>query len=140
MIGTGVKISIGIFLHKYSSRGSERGIGHNKEGLSNVQHFDYRGRHEDFLEFDECIILLFSPSKVHPFLCQVVERLGEHRKVGDQLLVEVTESNERSDHFNRFGWFPLLNSLELGGICYSSFSSSFCLTILSYSMPTYLER
>ena len=27
-----------------------------------------------------------------------------------------------------------------GELCYSSFSPSFCLTVLSYSMSTYLER
>ena len=61
MIGAGVKVSIGVFLHEYSSRGGERGIGHDKEGFGGVWHFNYWGREECFFEFDECIILFLSP-------------------------------------------------------------------------------
>ena len=44
MVGTGMEISIGIFLHEYSSSGGERGIGHDKEGFGSVRHLDYWGR------------------------------------------------------------------------------------------------
>ena len=43
MISTRMKVSVGILLHEYSSGGSERGIGHDKEGFGRIRHFDHRG-------------------------------------------------------------------------------------------------
>ena len=42
VICTGMKVSIGIFLHQYSSTGGERGVSHNKEWFGGVWHFDHR--------------------------------------------------------------------------------------------------
>ena len=52
----------------------------------------------------------------YSLFCQVVEGLGKCREVGDELSVEITESDEGSDHFDQFRWFSLLNGLELGGV------------------------
>ena len=43
MIGTRMEVSIGVFLHEYSPRGSEGGISHDKEGFGGVRHFNYQG-------------------------------------------------------------------------------------------------
>ena len=116
MIGAGMKIPIGVFLHEYSPRGGEGGISHYKEGFGSVWHLDYRGGEECFLEFDECIILFLSPQKGSPFLGQVMEQSGECREVGDELLVKVTESDGGSDCFYGSGGLPLLHGLEFGRV------------------------
>ena len=41
MVSTGVKVSVGVFLHEYPSGGSEGGVSHNKEWLGCIQHFDH---------------------------------------------------------------------------------------------------
>ena len=61
VVGTGVEVSIHIFLHQYSSSCGEGGICHDKEGFGGVWHLDYQGREECFLQFDECFVLFFSP-------------------------------------------------------------------------------
>ena len=68
MISTGVKVSIRVLLHEYSSGSSEGGISHDKEWLGSIQHFDHWCRQERFLELDECLVLLCSPVEGYPFL------------------------------------------------------------------------
>ena len=34
----------------------------------------------------------------------------------DELSIKVAESDKGSDHFDRFGWFPLFHHLEFGGV------------------------
>ena len=99
LISTGMEIPVGILLHEYSSHSSERCVGHDKEQFSGIQHLDYGGREECFLEFDKCVDLLFSPREGSPLFGQVMEWLSECREVRDKLLVEVAESDERSDSF-----------------------------------------
>ena len=61
IVSTGVKVSVGVLLHEYSSSGSEGGIGHDIEQFRSVQHFDYQGREEYFFELDKCVVLFLSP-------------------------------------------------------------------------------
>ena len=100
VIGTGMEISVGVLLHKYSSRGGKGGVCHDKEGFGGVRHLDNWGCQECLLELDESIILFLSPVEGHPFLCQIKKRSSECREVGDELLVKVAESNEGSDGFD----------------------------------------
>ena len=55
-----------------------------------------------FLEFNKSIILFFSPVKGDSFLCQIMEWSSKCREVRDELSIEVTESDEGSDCFDRF--------------------------------------
>ena len=48
VIGTGVEISVGIFLHEDSSCCREQGISHDKEWFGGIWHFDHWGGEEDF--------------------------------------------------------------------------------------------
>ena len=116
MVSTEMKVSVGVLLHQYSPRGSERGISHDEEGFGSVWDFYYWGRQEYFFEFDEHIVLFPSPLEDHPFFCQVVKWSSKCREVRDELSVEVAESDERSDCLDRLRWFPLLDSLEFGRI------------------------
>ena len=68
MIGTRMEVSIGVFLHEYSPRGGEGGVGHDKEGFGSVQHFDYWSGQEHLFEFDESVVLFFPPVEGHSFL------------------------------------------------------------------------
>ena len=61
VIGTGMEISVGIFLHEYPSSGSEGGVSHDEEWLGSIQHSDYWGREKGLLEFNKCVILFLSP-------------------------------------------------------------------------------
>ena len=67
MTGTRMEVSIGVLLHRYSSGSSEGSISHDKEWVGGVQHFDYRGGKECFLEFDECVPVPFSIGRQSPF-------------------------------------------------------------------------
>ena len=116
VISAGMEISIGVLLHEYPSRGSKGGIHHDKEGFGGIWHLDYWGRQECFLKLDEGVTLFFSPVEDYPFLCQVMEWLGDCREVRNEFSIEVTESNEGSDHFDRFRWFPLFHGLKFGGV------------------------
>ena len=42
MISAGMKVSVGVLLHEYSSRGSEGGVGHDKERFGHIWHLDHR--------------------------------------------------------------------------------------------------
>ena len=116
MVGTGMEISMRIFLHEYLSQGGEGGIHHDKERFGSIRHFDHRSGKEHLFEFDECPVLLFSPVEGDPFLGQIVDRLGKGREAGDKLLVEVAKSNEGSDCFYQLGEFPLLHCSEFGRV------------------------
>ena len=116
VICTGMEISVRIFLHKYSSRSSEGGIGHDKEGFGGVWHLDHRGRKEHFFKFDKGVVLFLSPMEGNPFLGQIMEWSGECGEVRDELLVEVAKSDEGSDCFYRLGGLPLFHGLQFGGI------------------------
>ena len=116
VISAGMEISIGVLLHEYPSRGGKGGICHDKEGFGGIWHFDHWGRQDHFFKLDKGVILFFSPVEGYPFFCQVVEWSGQHGEVRDEFSIEVTESNEGSDCFDRFRWFPLFHCLEFGGV------------------------
>ena len=61
MVGAGVKVSVGVLLHEYPSSGCEGGISHDIEQFRGIQHFDYWGGEENFLEFDKHVVLFLSP-------------------------------------------------------------------------------
>ena len=45
-----------------------------------------------------------------------MEWSGKCGEVGNELLIEVTESYEGSDCLDQFGWFPLFYGFELGWV------------------------
>ena len=67
-ISTRVEVSVKVLLHEYSSRGSERGISHDKEQFGSVRHSDHWCRQEHFFELDEHIVLFLSPIEKYPLL------------------------------------------------------------------------
>ena len=100
MIGTRMENSVRIFLHKYSSRGCEGGVCHDKERFGHVRHFDHWGGEECLFEFYECIVLFLPPLEGYSFLSQVMEWSSKCGEVGDELSVEITEPYEGSDCFD----------------------------------------
>ena len=68
MVGTGMEVSVGVFLHQHTSRSCEGGISHDEERLGSVRHLDHWGGQESLFELDEGIVLVLSPVKIYPLL------------------------------------------------------------------------
>ena len=100
MVGAGMEVSIGVFLHQHTSRSHDGGVCHDEERLGSVQHLDYWGGQECFFELDKGIILVLSLVKSYPLFGQVMEWLSERREVWDELSVAVTESDEGPNCFD----------------------------------------
>ena len=52
--------------------------------------------------------MFLSPFEQHPLLGNVVERLSKSGEVGNELSIEIVESNKESDSFDILWWFLIL--------------------------------
>ena len=71
MVGTGMEVSVGVFLHQHTSRSHEGGVSHDEERLGSVRHLDHWGGQESLFELDEGIVLVLSPVKIYPLLVRL---------------------------------------------------------------------
>ena len=107
-----MEITIGVFLHENTARGSEGGIGHDKERFGVVREGQYRLFQEGFLDLLKGHLMVDGPLPLGIFVHEEQEGFGKIGESGYELPIEVAESNEELDCFYVNRGSPVLDGFE----------------------------
>ena len=91
-IDTGMEVPVGVLLHEHATKGSKGGVSHDKERFGKV------GECQDRL-FQEGFLMVDRPLPLGIFVGEGEQRFGKVGESRYEFLIEIAESNERSDCF-----------------------------------------
>ena len=111
-----MSITIDIKLHKDCTRCILGCITFNLEGLSLIQHHEDWFFGEAFLHFVKGLLGSIIPNKWLVFLEELVHGLSKFREFPNKTSIKVSESKEEAYLFNILGDWPVMDSIELGGV------------------------
>ena len=101
-----MEITVCVSLHKYSTCGEQRCVGHEVERLGYVGNGKNGGGGENFFERVKGSLLRRRPSPRDIFLSESGKQSDDVGVVGDEFSVEVGKAQERLNAFNGGGGFP----------------------------------
>ena len=93
-VGVGMRVTIGVFLHKNCASSKERYISHEGEGFRDIRDGEDWGRGEESSEGIKCVLLKRTPSPGLVFLGEGGKRGDNVGVIGDELLIEIGKAEE----------------------------------------------
>ena len=114
--GTWVSITIDVELCKDCTRCIFQCITFDLKGLCLIWHHEDRFFSEVFLHFVEGLLSGIVPNKGLVFLEEFVHRLGKFGEFPNEVSIKVSESKERMHLLYILGDWPVMDSVEFGGV------------------------
>ena len=111
-----MSISVDVKLRKDCAGCIFQCITFDLEGLCLIQHHEDRFFSEALLHFIEGLLSGIIPNKGLVFLEEFVHGLGKFREFPNEVSVEVSKSKEGMHLFDILGDWPVVDSIEFGGV------------------------
>ena len=108
-VSAGVKISVGVLLHKYPAGRGKGGVGHDEKWLGMVGKRKYWLFQECLLYFCKGDFVVYGPLPLGIFVSEGEQGLGQIGESGNEFSVKVAESDEGSDSFYILGGIPVFD-------------------------------